>query len=217
MLTDLDVTRFWSKVEKSDGCWPWLGGRTPSGYGQFKAGGKTLVASRVALELEVGGLSAEEFACHGCDNPPCVRVGDGHIFKGDALLNIRDMDDKGRGKRAGKGEAHHAVVLTEDQVREIVRRYRSGEKQRALATLFGVGQMEISRIVRGLRWGHLNEGERADGRRRNTNAHSRKLTDAQESEIRKRKLKGERSADLASEFGVSLSLIWLCVNTSRHG
>jgi len=31
--------RFWSKVQRSDGCWIWTGRLDRDGYGKFKAGG----------------------------------------------------------------------------------------------------------------------------------------------------------------------------------
>lgn len=34
-LTDQDIKRFWSKVDKSDECWVWTGRLTDNGYGQF--------------------------------------------------------------------------------------------------------------------------------------------------------------------------------------
>jgi hypothetical protein len=45
--------RFWSRVIKGDsnGCWPWTGSRTRSGYGQFKYRGKPRPAHRVGWEL----------------------------------------------------------------------------------------------------------------------------------------------------------------------
>jgi hypothetical protein len=84
--------RFWSKVIKADGdgCWLWNAGRDVKGYGNF-AGRH---AHRVAYELTYGPLPEGVFACHRCDNPPCVRPD--HLFPGDTTANVRDAIQKGR-------------------------------------------------------------------------------------------------------------------------
>src|SRR5689334_9980303 len=74
---------FWSQVDKSGNCWLWTGSTTDKGYPRFKFQTRTVPAHRFALSLRLGReLLSTEIACHGCDNPTCVRVGDGHIFLG---------------------------------------------------------------------------------------------------------------------------------------
>lgn len=82
------VARFWRHVEKTDGCWNWTGKLTPQGYGQFTGGG----AYRFALELATGPLG-DLCALHKCNNKRCVRVGDGHLYRGTYADNFRDMLD----------------------------------------------------------------------------------------------------------------------------
>lgn len=80
-----------------DGCWEWMGARTPLGYGQLSAGhGRPpLYAHRIAYELRHGPIPSRRFICHRCDNPPCVNPA--HLFLGDARANHADMTAKGRG------------------------------------------------------------------------------------------------------------------------
>src|SRR5208282_1812818 len=49
-------------------------------------------AARFAWELANGPIAAGLFACHHCDNPPCVR----HLFLGTGKDNSDDMISKGR-------------------------------------------------------------------------------------------------------------------------
>lgn len=89
--------RFWAKVDKSGGagaCWPWIAGKTSRGYGAFKVRGRQVYAHRMALELAEGRpLEAGEFACHHCDNAPCVNPK--HLYRGDATTNNRDTFRRG--------------------------------------------------------------------------------------------------------------------------
>ena len=78
-----------------------------------------------------------------------------NLAYGTRAENIADTMTHGRVK---KGEEHHATRLTEEQVREIKMRALAGENQYELATLFGVGQDQVSRIKTGKRWAHV-EGE----------------------------------------------------------
>lgn len=86
--------RFWSKVEKSDGCWIWKAQRDKDGYGCFKAGGKMYRAHRYAYELTYGIQLGSNYGCHSCDNPSCVRPD--HISPGTAKDNFDDAYQKGR-------------------------------------------------------------------------------------------------------------------------
>jgi hypothetical protein len=98
--------RFWSHVEKTEGCWTWTGALTGKGYGSFgfRCEGRIVVvaAHRYAYEFEYGAIEGhihhvehlEISVCHRCDNPPCVRPD--HLFLGDDAANMADKLAKGR-------------------------------------------------------------------------------------------------------------------------
>lgn len=65
--------RFWSNVEKSEGCWVWQRVILPSGYGQVKWKGRSRRAHRVAYELAVGPIPRGLQLDHLCRNRACVR------------------------------------------------------------------------------------------------------------------------------------------------
>lgn len=85
---------------------------------------------------------------------------------------MRDMADRGRcagPETKARGESHWTHLnpeqrlygglnprakLDDEKVSEIRRRYLEGETQASLAAGFGVGQTQISKIVRGKAW-HL--------------------------------------------------------------
>jgi Mor family transcriptional regulator len=94
---------------------------------------------------------------HHCDNPPCVNPE--HLFLGTHRDNMLDRVKKGRSKLlAPKGEQIGTSVLTSDQVRDIRRRYRSGEsRQFELAKEYGVGRSAIYSIVHRVSWRHVED------------------------------------------------------------
>lgn len=153
--------RFWARVTKGSGCWEWQGARGPLGYGVFRLGGKNQRAHRAAWILQVGPIPDGKAVLHGCDNPPCVRVGEGHLHLGDHALNQSEKLARGRQARGPalsalvRGERSGCNKVTERQVREIRARADAGEAQRALAVEFCVAQQTISDIVRRRRWGHV--------------------------------------------------------------
>jgi hypothetical protein len=65
--------RFFAKVQKSDGCWEWIGARQRSnGYGRFWFRGRIRNAHRASHELFVGPIAAGLTIDHLCRNHGCV-------------------------------------------------------------------------------------------------------------------------------------------------
>lgn len=160
-LRNVDDTfqeRFWSKVAigDPDECWPWLASTKGNGYGQFNIRkGVPVTAHRVSLALQGHVLTKNMFACHTCDNRPCVNPH--HLFIGSGKDNIDDCVAKGRANRASRpGESNNAAKLTDGEVREI-RKTHSTLTQGMLAERYGVSQSTISRILLDQSWSHLDE------------------------------------------------------------
>jgi hypothetical protein len=111
-LTQQDIARFWSKVNKADSCWTWLASRcgynykNGGGYGQFCKGRSAWYAHRVSWTICRGEIVGDLQVLHRCDNPICVRPD--HLFLGTQLDNMKDCRVKGREavgeKKANYGE-----------------------------------------------------------------------------------------------------------------
>lgn len=113
-ITQRDLDRFWSKVEKNgplpdqqnphysglEKCWTWKVGFFDSGYGSFWLDGIDRLAHRVSFVIAHGSHPSKGSACHKCDNPACVNPS--HLFDGDHQDNV---DDKVRKGRQPTGEA----------------------------------------------------------------------------------------------------------------
>lgn len=95
LLTETQITRFWSRVSKrGDDCWEWIGGRLSSGYGYFAIDHYNYMAHRVAYELLVAPIPAGLVIDHLCRNRSCVNplhmepVTDReNVLRGNALSN----------------------------------------------------------------------------------------------------------------------------------
>ena len=66
------IDRFWSRVQKDDGCWRWMGAHDTGGYGVVKLDGKTLRAHRVSYAINKGPLIDGLVIDHTCSNRECV-------------------------------------------------------------------------------------------------------------------------------------------------
>lgn len=64
--------RFLARVEKSQGCWTWLGGTFTNGYGQLKVNGSPTLAHRFSFELNKGVVPEGMMIDHICGNRLCV-------------------------------------------------------------------------------------------------------------------------------------------------
>jgi hypothetical protein len=156
------VTRFWSKVEKTETCWQWTAGCFRAGYGAFQYQRRAWKAHRFAYMLTHGPIPEGLNVCHHCDNPACVRPD--HLFLGTFADNSADMVAKGRQGKGDnvptehrrRGVRHHRAKVTEDDVREIRRRHGAGETQTALAAIFGLDQTTVSDLVRWKIWRHVS-------------------------------------------------------------
>lgn len=96
ILTQEDIARFWSKTSRdtASGCLEWTAARNEGGYGLFGKNRSSLLAHRIAWTILNGQIPADLDVLHRCDNPRCVEIG--HLFSGDAAVNVSDMVAKGR-------------------------------------------------------------------------------------------------------------------------
>jgi hypothetical protein len=104
-LSPQEIARFWSKVVRTEACWPWIAATSNKGYGVIRIRKRNFYAHRVAYTVAYGDLPADKtFVCHGCDQRACTRPD--HLFAGDASDNMRDMVSKAR----------HAAITQPDRV-----------------------------------------------------------------------------------------------------
>jgi len=72
MITTKSRDRFFKKVEKAEGgCWLWLAGKSPGGYGKFSVCRMTVAAHRFSYLIAHGEISSLTID-HLCRNRACV-------------------------------------------------------------------------------------------------------------------------------------------------
>lgn len=100
--------RFLSKFEKREnGCWIWIAGKDPGGYGVFMVNKKT-VRGHVWSYEHFKGPRNGLFVLHRCDTPACVNPD--HLELGDNSANMKDCLEKGRENFFGRHGARKTYV-----------------------------------------------------------------------------------------------------------
>lgn len=129
-------------------------GLHPKGYHNVVFSGrglrKCLLIHQIVLEAFVGPRQPGLEARHRDGDPTNNRLD--NLCWGTSADN---ENDKRRHGTVAQGARNGMTKLTEEQAREITQRYNNGERQKALAVAYGIRQPQVSRIVTGKRWGHL--------------------------------------------------------------
>lgn len=136
------------------------------GYGQWTVKQKKVKPHRFSYERTFGAIPTDHVIRHRCDNRRCCNPW--HLLTGTPLDNCTDASERGR-LRTGKAHRMHThpetvqrgedcsyAKVDEAQVLEILALWpASGLSQKEVGARYGLGQMQVSRICRGLRWKHL--------------------------------------------------------------
>lgn len=157
-LSQKDIERFWSKVDRNgpNGCWIWKSANNGAGYGKFyvKDSGKVpyIYAHRLSWELANGPIQNGLWVLHKCDNPSCINPE--HLFLGTQTDNMQDAAHKGRIKQRAwpLGEGNHNAKLKESDVKEIKIMIQNKVALNVIAKKFGVSTQAIFMIKAGISW-----------------------------------------------------------------
>jgi hypothetical protein len=173
VLSEQEVQRFWSKVQKGapDECWPWLAGKDWDGYGCFvvtHSGNKfQLRAHRIAYFLHYKEDPWPLLVRHLiCDNPPCCNGA--HLARGTIDDNNQDSVRKGRratGVKNGRythpesvkrGDDVPWAKLTEPEVRAMRRLHDEGWKPFQILQFFPhVDKSNVYYVLARKSWTHI--------------------------------------------------------------
>lgn len=178
-------------------CWGWGAGVTTSGYGKIGFSGKVLTAHRVTYAHFRGTIPKGMHVLHKCDNRRCCNPA--HLYIGTNADNMRDKVERNRCVGL-KGEQNGSAILTENDVRAILKRLSNGESCVAIAASYGVSGVLISAIRTGKSWKHV---KRLNQVRRKGN----RFTEDQVRDVHSRIAAGETQRSIAKDYGVSAHTI----------
>jgi len=156
--TEKQISKFWARVVKSDGCWEWQGYKDKSGYGKVQVGddwrknGRLVLTHRLSFAINFH-QPLDSLVLHKCDNPSCVRPD--HLFLGNQQENIKDMDSKKR-RMSAEGEKAGSAKLSNEEVLEARNLYANGELTiPRLAIKYGLSKRCMWKIIRRKSWKHI--------------------------------------------------------------
>jgi len=155
-LTNKDEQRFWSKVNKTDGCWEWQGYKDADGYGVFGYAPKPNVWQPIqahrASVIFSGRNPQGLVVCHTCDNPSCIRPD--HLFLGTHQDNRDDCVSKDRAGCKLKA-ADIDYIRTNTIIGPRGPASRKISNVQYMAKKFNVNPETIRNIVNRKIWSHL--------------------------------------------------------------
>ena len=157
-LTEKDIARLWSKVEKGGAgdCWEWQAATLTDGYGVIKITyaprkSRVLRAHRLVYVLTHGPITpVNQVVRHTCDNPACCNPA--HLVLGTQLDNTIDRRDRDRCNHV-IGSAVGTAKLKWSDIGVIRSRAEDyDETQEAIAADYGVHPSTIGDILLGKTW-----------------------------------------------------------------
>lgn len=149
-ITEKDLIRFWSKVDKTNNCWLFKTIRTGEKYGRFSLNGKPVRAHRFSFFIHYGYLPPDKDILHKCDNPRCVNPY--HLVSGTHNDNMKDMVLR---SRSCKGNRHFGVKLNKSEVIEIRELIKEKIACSKIAKKYNVAPSTIYNIKYGKTWNWL--------------------------------------------------------------
>jgi len=127
-LSEKQIDKFWSLVDKTDECWIWEGNynyKDRQGYGRISFNCKRYQAHRISFYLSGKPWLVNSIICHLCNNKQCVNPD--HLMLGSHATNHRQRVDDGIGCVLDKKKAR---IIREECISH------QGKKYKDLAELF---------------------------------------------------------------------------------
>lgn len=110
-FSEKQITRFFSNVEKTEGCWIWTGSKNIRKYGKICFNRKNYYAHRVSLFVHKGpAKKGEGLVLHNCNNPSCVNPD--HLRYGTSTDNMRDKVKAGNHHQINKTHCYKGHPLS---------------------------------------------------------------------------------------------------------
>lgn len=137
-------------ISDNQGCWPWKGPCSASGYGKTHYNGEEWRAHRLAYFLYH--KKVPQVCRHICDNRKCCNPF--HLLDGTHKDNMKDMSSRKRASRQ-KGETHGQSKFKDKDIIEMREMFKNGHHPKEIAVRFKTIASYVFQIVRRKRWSHV--------------------------------------------------------------
>ena len=91
--------RFWGRVNKTDGCWEWFGGKGSHGYGSISVDGERTLVHRHSYRIHHGPIPPGLYVDHMCHNRLCVHPD--HLRLATHKQNLENRAGAARNSKSG--------------------------------------------------------------------------------------------------------------------
>jgi hypothetical protein len=148
------LSRFLSRIDKTEDCWLWTRGKTTAGYGQFYIP-KPIYAHRASYEHFAGPIPEGMEVAHLCNVKACIRPEHLTLMthaENMAHLKISGYARGSPGNTRTRGSKSYRALLTEEQVYDILCDTRS---QSVIAAEYGVAISTVKGIRQRRTWTHV--------------------------------------------------------------
>lgn len=149
-----NIEDFWTHVDilGEDDCWNWKLWKNTKGYGRWKVCGNPIFCHRHAYEISIGSIPDGYHVLHHCDNPLCCNPK--HLFIGTNQDNVNDRVSKNRSAYT-KGQSNGRAKLTDKDIIEIRRLFKSGLSHLKIAKLYNISPTTAYYAATGITWKHI--------------------------------------------------------------
>jgi len=138
------------------------------------------------------------------DKTGCAKGKVGYNVNPMADGSIRSEETRAKVSAAKTGEGHHLHKLTAAEVGQIKRRLADEDSCPHIALDYGVSRQAICDIKAGRTWDSVPwDEERPKSQRRGENHYLTHLSEKEVADIKSRLCDGERTRDLAAEYGIT--------------
>ncbi len=142
------LARFESKINKTGGCWLWLGYVAKDGYGTFSYKQQDSKAHRASYQIYKGNIPKGMFVCHSCDIRHCVNPQ--HLFLGSHQDNMTDMKNKDRQAKKGHDKSLKLCIEKANEIRDLY--FKGIMNHQELAAYYGVARNTIHNVITNKSW-----------------------------------------------------------------